>query len=145
MKGSPLWQSALVVVGFLLLGIPVLRLTSGKPPPPSVVASQTSTQPPRPALLLVESLPPAHVTLSSAGAILAVSPEGEGAFEKQVPLSAEGADLVIAASIPEGRLAVRVEVRRDGELLAVQTFWGEASVRGVLTIPAAATDGEGAP
>lgn len=145
MKGSPLWQSALVVVGFLLLGIPVLRLTSGKPSPPSVVAPQTSAQPPRSAQLLVESLPPAQITISSAGAVLAVSPEGEGVFEKRVLLPTEGADLVIAASIPKGRLAARVEVRRDGELLAAQTFWGEASVRGVLTVPAAATDGEESP
>ncbi len=137
MKGSPLLQSALVALGFLALGIPVARLTTPKPVPSSASRSAVA----RPAAstrhveVTMESLPPARMTVALFGKILLESSDSSHPVRQILLLPSEDAPLVLTVTIPEGRLAARLEVRADGEILAAQTFWGDGSLRGVLEVP----------
>jgi hypothetical protein len=136
MRGNPLLRIALVCLGVLLMGYPVLRLTQAR------TAVQAAPAPAAASRNLEISVSFAHApesfaltclgrpVLSGRGPATAFS----GTWTSAVPK--EGLDLLLQVEWPRDTLptAVRVRVEAGGATLADKTWWGRGRLTELVTV-----------
>jgi hypothetical protein len=140
MRGSPLLRLILVAAALALLVVPVWRLTLHSKPTPEI-----SLKPSEPSDDLAEYQ--VVLTASSAARVQAMvanqptasSPDSAKSFEAVFFMNAnEPEDIAVFADFTARThpAALRVEVKRAGEVLVEKTFWGTGVIEDVVTIPA---------
>lgn len=138
MRGAPLIQALILLVLLAAVGLPVWSLTQERPR-----AAKPVTAAPRPAersiRLEITTNSPAAVEIRLAGKVVASSSEPARKQKYHFSIPDGAADLVVAARWQDtgSPNAIRLNALLDGDSLAVATFWGDAEVEDVLTIPAA--------
>ena len=147
MRGQPLVQLLLVIVAFLGVGWPVMRLTlpsKGNGPAPAPPRESLSGQAEIELTLTASFLPaPAEFHLASLGHDLLAGhgPQGEWTGTWKTALPAEGADLSLRAVWPtaEAPAAARLIVRFPDDRPPVdRTFWvSRGTLTELVTVPGA--------
>ena len=134
MRGRPLWQGVVFAAVWLLLALPIHRVTRAVPAaepaaePSSSVAVETV-----PAWVELRfSRPPSSFQLIQGDTVLwaEAAPQG-GRFERSLPLvlDAAGAELRLVAALPgEGETAIEVAVEPDGRARRSAVLWIEGDV-----------------
>jgi hypothetical protein len=128
MRGSPPLQLALILIGFLLLGIPLVALTSGRETMPAPVAALTTSYS-VPTLVRVRwAHRPTTLSLWVNGKPLLAPldlalPMIEGQAELLLPK--EGIEIALKAEWPAGTpdTAVTLELEPDERDAQTQTRW----------------------
>jgi len=130
----------LVAAALALLAVPVWRLTLHSSPVREIPAKPTE-----PSGNLVDyqvvltPSSPARLQAIVANQPTALSPDSSQSFEAVFSMNAnEPEDIAVFADFMERNnqpAALRVEVKRGGEVLVEKTFWGTGVVEDVVTIP----------
>ncbi|CAN5823503.1 hypothetical protein BH09VER1_BH09VER1_41490 [soil metagenome] len=136
MDGRPWLRILLVLLGFLLLGIPVWTMTREKAQVVMSEKAPVQTGALRVSLTFAEA--PTDFELQYLGATLCSGrgPQKEFTCDWNVGLSPDGADLLLTVNWPPGGAptAVRVQVKKAGETLADQSIWGSGNVVETITV-----------
>ncbi len=132
MRGSPPLQLALVLIGFLLLGIPLVALTSGRETKPTPATAMTrSTRVPTQVRLRWAHRPTTLSLLLNGKPLLPALdlalPMIEGQAELLLPK--EGIEIALKAEWPAGTpdTAVTLELEPDERDAQTHTRWSSAS------------------
>ena len=140
MRGSPLLRLILVAAALALLAVPVWRLTLHSKPTPEI-----PTKPSEPSedladfQVVLTASSPARLQAMVANQPTASSPDSAQSFEAVFFMSAnEPEDIAVFADFTDRTqpAALRVEVKRAGEVLVEKSFWGTGVIEDVVTIPA---------
>ena len=128
----------LVAAALALLAVPVWRLTLHFSPVPEIPAKPTE---PSGSLadyrVVLTASSPARLQAMVANQPTASSPGSSQSFEAVFSMNAnEPEDIAVFADFMEGNqpAALRVEVKRAGEVLVEKTFWGTGVIEDVVTI-----------
>ena len=139
MRGSPLLRLIVVASALVLLALPVWRLTLHSSPVREIPAKPTE---PSGTLadyrVVLTASSPARLQAMVANQPTASSPDSSQSFEAVFSMNAnEPEDIAVFADFMERNqpAALRVEVKRGGEVLVEKTFWGTGVVEDVVTIP----------
>lgn len=128
MRGSPSTQLALLILGFFLLALPLVRMTQGKAAGQAVAAKPVEGVS-RPVFVSVRfAHQPLTLSLKSNGrelmpsSVPMTSPVGAMC---QMETPAEGMEFVVSAAWPEGTpdTALTIEVQPDGLETRKETVW----------------------
>ena len=137
MDGRPWLRILVVVLGFLLLGVPVWSTTAGRTEGRGAPAVGKKVPEASLHVSVVFSQPPSSFELSTAGLVICrgTGPERRFSGEWNGALPKEGVDFLIKASWPAGspESATRVRLSRDDAELADQTFWAEGTLVEAVT------------
>ncbi len=132
MRGSPPLHLALILVGFALIALPLIGLTSMAVPTTSGAPSLAERQPEHQVFIRLRfAHPPSHVTLSDAEQTLY---EGQTELLQELSrtliIPAEGLELSLTVKWPEGTpdTAVTLELEPDALDTQSQTRWSTGPV-----------------
>jgi hypothetical protein len=135
MRGSPILRAGLILFAFLLLLLPLRKLTSSRANSASVVAP-----PAAPAasfhLTITSTSVPFRFEISHLGKTVWKGASDESSSSKSLTMSfpPEGIDLGVQASWPEAKeAAIRIEVTRGDNAPIIKTLWGNHRVDDVVT------------
>jgi len=128
MRGSPPFQLALLLLGFFVLGVPLVQLTSGRPVPmtPRPAASAEAS---RPVLIRVRyvNLPQTLSVKLGGKELLPHTAPGTSPLEARTSfvIPPEGIELHVQATWPAGgpEMPVTVEIEPDGLDVQSHTLW----------------------
>ena len=140
MRGSPLLRLILVAAALALLAVPVWRLTLPSSPvreTPAKPAESSSDFADFQVVLTASSS--ARLQAMVANRQTASSPDSVRSLEAVFSMNAnEPEDIAVFADFTERTqpAALRVEVKRAGEVLVEKSLWGTGVVEDVVTIPA---------
>ncbi len=129
MRGNPVIQWLIFATLWLLLLIPVVRVTSGteqpgaaaRTEPPARTADQETVW----VSLRFSATPSAFAVAQNDVIVWAESAPVARYFERAVTLTVEdgGVELFLAASLPEEETAIEVAVESDGRPRQTRTLW----------------------
>jgi hypothetical protein len=127
MRSSPPLQLALVLLGFLCLAWPLIRLTSASVPEQAAVVASPAEGNKLHTLVTVRyaHLPSRLVLKHGEQILLQLKPDSGAQAEAQLPFAKEGLELTLSAQWPEGTpdTAITVELEPDGLDVQSQTRW----------------------
>jgi hypothetical protein len=129
MRSSPPLQLALVLLGFILLAWPLIRLTSALPRQVDEVQAPVKNEGKLHSLLRVRyAHAPSKISLKHGAVELL--PAGGYEAEVELPFPKEGLELILSAQWPDGTpdTALTVELEPDGMDAQSQTRWSAAAV-----------------
>jgi hypothetical protein len=134
MRGSPLVQAVLVVVGLLLLWFPLHSLTQRHP----VMVTPAATPPPtKHVQMALRSTAPFRFQVSYLGQVVWEgtddSAEKESTKDLDIDFPKEGIDLAVDVTwATQGLAAAEISVTVDGTEMH-KTLWGQGSASDVVT------------
>ena len=130
MRGSPPFQLALLLLGFFVLGVPLVQLTRGRPAPMTArPAAVPSAEASRPVLIRVRYVnQPQTLSVKVDGKELLPRPApGTSPMEARTAfvIPQEGVELHVQATWPAGgpEMPVTVEVEPDALDVQSRTLW----------------------
>ena len=147
MHGNPTFRLIIVAVAYLLAGVAVWRVTMpaearplDAPAPAPLVTAPAAVQPVR--VQLTFASPPTvfelcHLDRTLIGGTAVMDQLADvDSFDLEIPIPAEGIDLVLRAAWPPetGETAVRLRVWVAGRPAVDRTFWARGELADVVTV-----------
>jgi hypothetical protein len=133
MRGRPFIQALGFLAVWLLLAIPIFRVTQATVPAPVVAVEEVMDAAATPAWVELRfSRPPVSFSLRQGGVVLWVEDAPAGTrFERSIPLVLDdtGAEVHLTGLLPDGgETAVEVAVEPDGRVRRSVVLWVEGAV-----------------